>query len=222
MSRKYPEGHKTRPYSETDPKAIGRQSVKSLCDSKFVTLSNDARQAEIQEAKSRMVELRAEIERAPVGVDTSELRRQFFAAMGKSGKRHRASDNWGTPEELAETIAKWFDEKQVLVVEDGEVVGTRQRTAVTLTGLANLLGVDRKTLMTYATNNDEYGPVIMAARQKIEELYEGRLVYGDKPVGTIFALKNMGWSDNMTLTTDTSERRMTSEEIAQAINEDII
>lgn len=211
-----------RKRKDGDPRKIGKQFIPSLADSKLHILSAEAREREIAEAQSRIVELQLEIERAPVGVDTSELRRQMYSAMGKSGKHHRASDDWGSPEELAERIAAWFDEKQVLVVEGGEVVGSRQRAAITVTGLANLLGVSRHTLITYADNSDEYGPVIRAARQKIEELYEGRLVYSDKPVGTIFALKNMGWSDNQTLTVDTGERRMTSEEIQQAIAEDII
>lgn len=194
-----------------------------MYDSEVRMLSADARELEIQRSRSKVMELRGAIESAPLGVDTSELRRQMYSAMGKSGRHARAFDGM-TPTELGEAIAKYFDERQALVTdENGEVIGTRQLEPVTMSGLANFLGVDRKTLVNYSRNESEYSPVIIAARNKIEELYESRLVYGDKPVGTIFALKNMGWSDTAALTIQAEgERRLSAEEIERSIEEDII
>ena len=55
-------------------------------------------------------------------------------------------------------------------------------------------------------------------------LYEGRLVYGEKnPAGVIFALKNLGWVDDIKLSVDGGgERRMSTEEIPQMVEEDIV
>ena len=197
---------------------------KKTHDSDLCILPMAEREKEIADASARTMVLSEQIASAPPGVDVSELRHQLAMLSGKMGRHARASDNWGTPEELAESIAKYFDSRQVIVTdEEGNVLGYRQTQPITITGLANHLGVSRKTLVRYSDNNDEYGPIIAAARQKIEEMYEGRLVYSERaPVGAIFALKNLGWSDNVTIETDTEERRMTSEEIAKAISEDIV
>lgn len=189
-------------------------------------LSNAERQKQIQEDQLTVKRLRAEIAAAPIGVDTSELRKQLFDVI------HRSPGKGGTPraitctrDELADSICKFFDSRQAAVVDDaGNIVGYQQTAPITVTALANWLHIDRKTLVHYANNSDEYGDIITAARQKIEELYEGRLVYGEKnPAGVIFALKNLGWADDIKLSVNGGgERRMSSEEINQMIEEDII
>ena len=68
-----------------------------------------------------------------------------------------------------------------------------------MTRLALRLGLDRRTLWEYVTGKREglseawLGP-LKRAWAEVEDGYESMLWSG-KPVGAIFALKNMGWSD---------------------------
>lgn len=66
----------------------------------------------------------------------------------------------------------------------------------TLSGLAVFLEVDRQTLYNYK-KKDEFFDIIKDATAKVEAIYEERAIYGEKPTGVIFALKNMGWSDSI-------------------------
>jgi len=70
----------------------------------------------------------------------------------------------------------------------------------TLSGLAYYLGMSRKTLYNYK-KRDEYVHIINKARNKVEDIYEQRLLYSDKPTGVIFALKNMNWTDRQQIET---------------------
>jgi hypothetical protein len=71
----------------------------------------------------------------------------------------------------------------------------------TLSGLALALGMDRKTLFNYG-KKDLFFPIVKEARERVEAVYEERLIYSDKPTGVIFALKNMDWKDRHDHTTD--------------------
>ena len=187
-------------------------------------LSKEAREQEIKNNKLMARKLTAQIAAAPAGVDTSELREQLKKCNAKlRGRKSRAISC--SREELADSICKFFDSRQVAVVDDdGNVLGYQQTAPITVTALANWLGIDRKTLVQYANGSDEYGDIITAARSRIEELYEGRLVYGENnPAGVIFALKNLGWSDEVKmLVGDDGQRRMTNEEIQEMIEADIV
>jgi len=68
----------------------------------------------------------------------------------------------------------------------------------TLAGLALALKIDRKTLYNYE-KKDEFFYIIKEARERVETIYEDRLVYESQPTGVIFALKNMGWADNQNI-----------------------
>ena len=69
----------------------------------------------------------------------------------------------------------------------------------TITGLTLALGFStRKSLLDYAEKL-EFVNIIKKARLKVEHEYEKRLS-SNAPVGAIFVLKNMGWSDRQELT----------------------
>ena len=66
---------------------------------------------------------------------------------------------------------------------------------MTMTGLANVLGMDRRSLVDYA-HRDEFTPVIKRARAKVQQYLEEQLVSGKNAAGLIFNLKNnFGWTD---------------------------
>ncbi|BDF57503.1 hypothetical protein CE91St36_03200 [Christensenellaceae bacterium] len=64
----------------------------------------------------------------------------------------------------------------------------------TMSGLANGLDVDRKTLLNYG-EREEFFPTIKRARQKVEQWWEERLA-NPAATGAIFNLKNnFDWKD---------------------------
>jgi hypothetical protein len=64
-----------------------------------------------------------------------------------------------------------------------------------MAGLAYHLGFkSRKSLVDYS-KKELYGDIINRAVLKIEESYEVKL-HSTNPTGAIFALKNLGWTDN--------------------------
>lgn len=70
----------------------------------------------------------------------------------------------------------------------------------TISGLALHLGfADRKSLMDYIDREDEFSLPIKKAVGRIEEEHEKRL-YGEKCTGSIFWLKNKGWTDSHDVT----------------------
>jgi len=85
---------------------------------------------------------------------------------------------WTDPIELKELIYDYF----------------KGNDRPTLAGLAYALNIDRQTLYNYA-KKDGFFDIIKKAREKVESIYEERLLYEDRPTGVIFALKNMGWYD---------------------------
>ena len=65
----------------------------------------------------------------------------------------------------------------------------------TMSGLARFLGVDRQTILNYG-KKEEYFGTIKAARVRVEEDVETRLMEGRGTTGAIFNLKNnFGWRD---------------------------
>lgn len=63
----------------------------------------------------------------------------------------------------------------------------------TVNGLALALGMTRETLLRYG-EKDGFSDAVKAVRAKLEDHWETRLA-GGNAAGTIFWLKNQGWSD---------------------------
>ncbi len=96
-----------------------------------------------------------------------------------------------TQEELQEGIDKYFqecDEKEL---------------PYTMSGLAESLDIDRRTLTNYS-NNDSFFPLIKKAKQKVErQLEENALMGKSNSTFTIFNLKNnYGWRDTVEVKND--------------------
>lgn len=90
---------------------------------------------------------------------------------------------WDDPVELELNINRYFDNSE----------------KPTLSGLAMSLGISRETLYKYG-HKAKFSDIIKKSISKVESTYEEKLIYGNKPTGVIFALKNMGWSDKTDIT----------------------
>lgn len=89
-----------------------------------------------------------------------------------------------TPEKLQEAINAYYSECEI------------KEKPLTMSGLADTLGIDRKTLVNYS-NRDNFFLTIEKARSKVQRDSEERLVGGKgSAAGIIFSMKNnFGWVD---------------------------
>ena len=67
-----------------------------------------------------------------------------------------------------------------------------------ITGLALYLGFCSREALDAYGRRDEYHDVVKRLKAEVAAGYEGRL-NGNSPTGAIFALKNMGWSDQQNI-----------------------
>jgi hypothetical protein len=88
---------------------------------------------------------------------------------------------------------------------------------LTLTGLANHLGINRNTLIEYE-GRAEFASVIKGARSLIEQRVEELLLYSKQgQAGLIFWLKNAGWQDKTEIEVNDISK-LTSEELASKLS----
>lgn len=93
---------------------------------------------------------------------------------------------YNSPEDLQKIVDEFFDTE----------------TKPTLAGLAVHLGMSRASLYNYK-EKDEFLDIIKKATDKVEAIYEKRLVW-DNSTGVIFPLKNMGWKDKTEVDSNTN------------------
>jgi hypothetical protein len=86
-----------------------------------------------------------------------------------------------TADQFTEVAEKYFSEQEA------------KDKPFTVNGLALALGMTRETLLRYA-EKDGFSDAVKAVRARLEDHWESRLA-GPNAAGTIFWLKNQGWSD---------------------------
>lgn len=86
-----------------------------------------------------------------------------------------------TPEQFTEVAEAYFAKREA---ED---------KPFTVNGLALALGMTRETLLRYG-EKEGFSDAVKAVRARLEDHWESRLA-GTAAAGTIFWLKNQGWSD---------------------------
>lgn len=104
-----------------------------------------------------------------------------------------------TPEEMQKIIDEYFDwcDNRAIKIWDDKtqkelMIGSP--APYTMSGLARRLGMDRRTLLDYK-KRDKFLPTIKAARERIHEDVETRLME-KQATGAIFNLKNnFDWKD---------------------------
>lgn len=97
-------------------------------------------------------------------------------------KRVAKKRTYTDPNELRNAVNEYFEEAD------------NNESPYTISGLCLHIGFSRDMFFKHG-HDGEFGDVIQQARLLIEQQHEIRLLTTKKPTGTIFALKNLGWSD---------------------------
>lgn len=103
-------------------------------------------------------------------------------------------------EDLEKIIEEYFDwcdnrTKSVYVKEVGDNVMVGYPAPYTMAGLARRIGMTRETLAQYS-HKDEFSDTIKAARARVQEDIETRMMETSNQAGAIFNLKNnFGYKD---------------------------
>ena len=102
-------------------------------------------------------------------------------------------------EQLQQLIDAYFAKCDARVTtkfdKDGNMTATSNPEPYTMSGLALSVGVDRQTILNYS-NKDNFFGTIKAARSKVEQDVERRLMETQNQTGAIFNLKNnFNWVD---------------------------
>jgi len=92
----------------------------------------------------------------------------------------------GRPPIWTDPIA--FDKKVDEYFDDKEIVHT-------WSGLALYLGFSSRDSLNDYKKKPEFSDSIKKSLSRIEMIYEQRMVKSNNPSGSIFALKNFGWTD---------------------------
>jgi hypothetical protein len=107
---------------------------------------------------------------------------------------------FSSPEQLQELIDAYFAKCDARVQtrfdKEGNPINSINPEPYTMSGLALSIGVDRTTLINYS-HKDEYFNTIKAAKARVEQDVERRLLETSNQTGAIFSLKNNfdGWRD---------------------------
>ena len=134
---------------------------------------------------------------------------------------------YATPEELSQKVLDYFESVKPVVTkakEEGEEDEIKYEEPVTVSGLAYFLGFEsRQSLYDYEKNH-EFSYIIKRARLRIESEYEKKLSF-KHPVGSIFALKNMGWKDESNVNVNDQREKVSElfpeiEEVPNIISSD--
>lgn len=97
------------------------------------------------------------------------------------------------PEELKNAIQEYFDSCVPVWGDDGQL---RELNNPTVSGLAYALGFESRQSMYDYEKREQFSYIIRRARLFVESHYEKNLCNPQiKAMGSIFALKNMGWFD---------------------------
>lgn len=100
-----------------------------------------------------------------------------------------------TPEELKKKADEYFELRDAM------------NKPYTITGLTLHLGFESRQSFYRYEKDAKFSYTIKSLRTKVENSYEENL-HGNNVTGSIFALKNMGWTDKMDLTTDGDKIQM--------------
>lgn len=147
----------------------------------------------------------------------------YFCKGGRGGPgRKRLYDK---PEDMLKAVNDYFSSLQVSM--HNPATGRMEYAWVrspTMPGLARALGMSRAALDNYS-KSEEFSEVVEYAKDIYREYLEQKALSGGNQGGTIFVMKNMGYTDTKTYQVEPTSRlaaAQTPEEIAKLVDEDIV
>ena len=155
--------------------------------------------------------------------DPKRLRQGYFQKGGRGGPgRKRFYQN---PAEMEAVCLEYFRTCQLATQKPGMLeIEYVWKVPPTIPGLARALGMTGRALLKYQ-ERDEFGDVVEWAKDVIREYYEISVNQQGNPVGKIFMMKNLGYTDVHTVAYAPPSRlqeAQTPEEIAKLVDEDIV
>ena len=105
---------------------------------------------------------------------------------------------FNSPEEMQQKIEEYFEPKHIDIFVSPK----------TIAGLAYHLGFESRQSFYDYEKREAFSYIIKRARLRIEIGYEEQLS-GKNPTGSIFALKNMGWTDKQEIDHSSLGEKMT-------------
>lgn len=117
---------------------------------------------------------------------------------------------WTDPKALETRVQEYFEyikgkkgkDKEVTITKNGistkskEPTWEREPEPATITGLCLYLDFNSKDTLYNYRKNPLFSDSIKKGLMKVEQKYETNL-HANSPTGSIFALKNMGWKDQV-------------------------
>lgn len=98
-----------------------------------------------------------------------------------------------SPEEMDRLVDEYVESRRELVAETG------LPHPITLTGLILYMGLSSRQSLDQYAQYEGFNDSVKRAKLTVESQYEENL-HGQSASGSIFALKNMGWTDRQELT----------------------
>ena len=98
------------------------------------------------------------------------------------------------PRKVGRRLVVETPEKMDQLVDEYVALKTEAKEPVTLMGLILHLGLSSRESLDRYADRPGFVDSVKKAKSVVAEVYERRL-HGPQPVGAIFALKNMGWTD---------------------------
>lgn len=155
--------------------------------------------------------------------DPKRLRQGYFQKGGRGGPGRKRF--YQKPEEMEAVCLEYFRTCQVSTIRPGMTeIEYVWKVPPTIPGLARALGMTSRALLKYQ-DRDEFSDVVEWAKDVIREYYEISVNQQGNPVGKIFMMKNLGYTDVHTVTYAPPSRlqaAQTPDEIAKLVDEDIV
>lgn len=134
-------------------------------------------------------------EKKPLKPDDKRIGNNFAKGLTESGRPPMYSN----PKDLENKIDEYFKsglKKRKIVVGSGKTSRVVEIEVPTITGLAYYLGFESRQSFYDYEEKKEFTYIVRRSRLFIESEYEEQLQYGNV-TGAIFALKNMGWKEQI-------------------------
>ena len=138
--------------------------------------------------------------------------------FGKDNHNAGRKPLWDNPAKMNDKIEEYFNggcNHRLVIVGNSKEKREVKIPIITITGLAYYLGFESRQSFYDYENKEAFSYIIKRARLRIEQNYEELMQY-ESSIGSLFALKNMGWSDKQEIDHSSKDGTMTPQIIVSS------